>query len=83
MVAVPLATPVPTPVEATTVAIPVLRLVQVPPVVSELKVVVEPTHTDAVPVMAAACSQMVTGAAVFHKSLASATPLALTALIRP
>ena len=43
-------TPVTTPVEDTTVAIPVLPLVHVPPPAS-LKVVVNPAHTVPVPVM--------------------------------
>jgi hypothetical protein len=53
IVAVPAATPVITPLEALTVAMPVLEELYVPPVVVEVNVVVEPIHTDAVPVSAA------------------------------
>ncbi len=48
---VPLATPVTTPVEEPTVAMPVLALDHVPPPELE-RVVVAFTHTTAVPVMA-------------------------------
>ncbi len=51
MTAVPAVTPVTTP--PTTVAMPVLPLVQVPPAVASANVVVEPTHTVAVPVIGA------------------------------
>ena len=47
-----MATPVTTPV-VLTVAIPVLLLLQVPPVEVSESVVVAPTHTVGVPVMAA------------------------------
>ena len=52
MFAVPAATPVTTPVAEFTVAIPVLPLLHVPPLVALLNVVVLPTHTVAVPVVA-------------------------------
>ncbi len=48
---VPALTPVTTP--DTTVATPPALLVHVPPLVVEARVVVDPTHTDAVPVIAA------------------------------
>lgn len=48
---VPDATPVTTPVAEPTVATAVLLLVQVPLDIVELRVVVDPTHTDAVPVI--------------------------------
>ena len=50
MVAVPADTPETIPVEDPTVAIPVDPEVQVPPPASD-KVVVEPAHTDPVPVI--------------------------------
>lgn len=50
---VPVATPVTTPEEEPTVAIPVLPLVHVPPDEVLLNVVVDPTHTFVVPVMVA------------------------------
>ena len=53
IVAVPFATPVTIPVEPT-VAIPVLLLLQVPPVVASVNAIVEPWQTDAGPVIAAA-----------------------------
>jgi hypothetical protein len=50
MVAVPAATPVTTPVEALTVAMPVLPEVHVPPLVPfVVNVVVEPEHIACVP----------------------------------
>ena len=49
----PAATPVTTPVEALTVAVAVLDDVQTPPAVTSDKVVVEPSHTEVVPVIAA------------------------------
>jgi len=52
MVEVPADTPDTTPVEEFTVATPVALLLHVPPVVVELKVVVDPAHTAVVPVMA-------------------------------
>lgn len=51
IVAVPAETPVTTPVVATTVAMVVLLLVHEPPVVASDRRVVEPTHTDATPVI--------------------------------
>ena len=51
MVDVPDDTPVTIPVEAPTVATPVLPLVHVPPLVPSLSVVVKPAQTIAVPVM--------------------------------
>lgn len=53
MVAVPIELPVTSPVLLPTVATPTVPLVHVPPVVALLSVVIEPTHTVAVPVMAA------------------------------
>ena len=51
MVVVPANTPVTTPVPATTVAIVVPPLLQVPPVVASLRVVVAPLQTWVVPEM--------------------------------
>ena len=53
MITVPAVTPVTMPELLPTVAIPVLLLLQEPPVVLSLKVVVAPTHTVVVPVIAA------------------------------
>ena len=63
----PTLVPVTTP-EVETEPIDGLTLLQVPPVVASLSVVVAPPQTDNVPVIAAGCSQIVTGAAVFQKS---------------
>jgi hypothetical protein len=52
IVAEPTATPVTTPVEEPTVAVPVALLDQVPPVAVSASVVVKPTATEVVPVMA-------------------------------
>jgi hypothetical protein len=52
MVADPDAIPVTTPVEEPTAAIAALLLLQVPPEVASPKVVVFPTHTTVLPVMA-------------------------------
>ena len=52
MVNVPAATPVTTPV-VLIVATEVLLLLHVPPAVASVKLVVNPIHTDAVPVMVA------------------------------
>lgn len=49
----PAETPVATPVTGSIVAIGVLKLLQVPPGVISLNVVVEPTHTTATPVIPA------------------------------
>ena len=49
----PAATPVTTPVDALTVAVAVLEDVQTPPAVTSDKVVVAPSHTEVVPVIAA------------------------------
>lgn len=51
-VALPPATPVITPVVLPAVAIAVLLLLQVPPTVASVKVVVEPAHTTGVPAIA-------------------------------
>jgi hypothetical protein len=59
MVADPAATPVTTP-EALTVATAVLLEDQAPPVVASLKVVVEPTQTLVVPVIAATTGSALT-----------------------
>jgi hypothetical protein len=48
-VAVPVATPVTTPVVETTDAIEPSALLHVPPLVAHVRVVVKPWHTDAVP----------------------------------
>ena len=53
MTDVPAPTPVITPVEASTVALAGVPLDHIPPEVELAKVVVEPRHTVAVPVMAA------------------------------
>jgi hypothetical protein len=53
MLTVPAFTPVTAPVEAFTVAVAVLDELHVPPVVALAKVVLEPTHTEVVPVIAA------------------------------
>ena len=53
MLTVPPLTPVTTPVEASTVAIAVLPLLQVPPVVAFDKVLVAPTQAVAEPPIAA------------------------------
>lgn len=74
IVAVPDATPVTTPVVEPTEAIPVLPLLQVPPVVASLRVVVAPAHTVNVPVIAAGDSHMVTVEARFQRSAAVAYP---------
>jgi hypothetical protein len=50
---VPAATPLTVPDPEPTVACAVLLLLQVPPAVPSLKVVVKPTHTLVVPVIAA------------------------------
>lgn len=52
MVAVPLATPVTTPVVLTE-ATPLLLVLHVPPAVASASVTVDPVHTLAVPVIAA------------------------------
>jgi len=51
MVTVPADTPVTTPLPEPIVATAVLLVLQVPPVVASLKVVVAPAQTDIVPVM--------------------------------
>ena len=53
----PAATPVTTPVELI-VAVAVLAVDHTPPVVVEASVVVEPAHTDVVPVMAATTGKL-------------------------
>ena len=60
MTAVPADTPPTTPVAAPTVAMPVLPLLHTPPPVASLSVVVCPTHTFIVPVMAAGAAIIVT-----------------------
>jgi hypothetical protein len=60
MVAVPGATPVTTPVVRPTVAMPVLLLVQVPPVDAFVSVIVEATQTLVGPTMGAAAFTTVT-----------------------
>lgn len=51
MVELPADTPVTTPVVAFTVAAEVLLLLQLPPLLLLAKVVVEPMHTNVVPLM--------------------------------
>ena len=51
MTLVPLATPVTSPVEASTVATAMVPLLKVPPVILGVKVVVEPTQTLVVPLI--------------------------------
>lgn len=63
MSAVPAATPVTMPVPDPTVAVAVLPLVHVPPDGEELNVVVAPSHTVAVPVIAPAALLTVTACA--------------------
>ena len=53
IVVLPADTPVTTPVEALIVAVAVFALVHTPPVVVLASVVVAPSHTDVVPVIAA------------------------------
>lgn len=53
MVALPVATPVTTPVVLSIDAVELLLLLQVPPVVLWLRVVVRPVHTPVLPVIAA------------------------------
>jgi hypothetical protein len=60
MVGLPALTPVTTPVDET-VASPILLLLHVPPVVVLARVVVEPTHTFTVPVIAAGAAFTVIG----------------------
>ena len=72
---VPEATPVTTPVLASTVATPVLLDVHTPPVVALLNAVVEPTHTSVVPLIAATTGNGVTFMVV--TALAEEQPFAL------
>jgi hypothetical protein len=58
--AVPVSTPVTTPVEAFTVATEVLLLDQLPPVTVEEKIVVEPTQIACVPLSVPAVAGAVT-----------------------
>ena len=60
MIAVPAVTPLTTPVEAFTVAIPVALLDQLPPDTVEVNVVVPPTQTPCVPLMVPADAGLVT-----------------------
>ena len=60
IVAVPANTPVTTPVVAPTVAVAVEVLLHVIPVVTSPRVIVEPSHTDVGPVMAAGVALTVT-----------------------
>ena len=66
MVGVPAATPVTTPVDAPTVAWLVLLLLQLPPEGVLFNVVVAPTQTLAVPVIAIGCALTVTGCVTKH-----------------
>ena len=61
IVAVPVAIPLTTPVVEPTVAVPVAEDAQVPPVVVLDSVVVCPTHTDGVPVIAGGAGFTLTG----------------------
>ena len=65
MVAVPAATPVTIP-DVPIVATPVLLLAHVPPLVVEDRVVVDPAHTEVVPVIAAGSAFTVTVAVLLH-----------------
>ena len=65
MVAVPAATPVTMP-DVPIVATPVLLLAHVPPLVVEDRVVVDPAHTEVVPVIAAGSAFTVTIAVLLH-----------------
>lgn len=67
MTAVPLLTPVMIPEKKPAVAMPVALLLQVPPVVALLSVVVVPAHNTLVPVMAAGDVLTVTVATATHK----------------
>jgi hypothetical protein len=60
MVAVPADTPVTSPVEALIVATPVALLVQLPPVIVDVKVVVPATQTDWLPLRVPAVGGVVT-----------------------
>lgn len=60
MVVVPATTPVTIPVVAPTVAIPVLLLVQLPPGVASVRVVVEPAQVIGIPAIATGLGFMVT-----------------------
>ena len=62
---VPEATPVTTPVLASTVATPVLLDVHTPPVVALLNAVVDPAHTSVVPLIAATTGIGLTVTVVF------------------
>ena len=62
MAEVPRLPPVTTPVSEPMVAIPVLPLIQVPPLTASLSVIVEPTHTAVGPVMAVGILYTVTTA---------------------
>ena len=61
MVEVPVETPVTWPVLLLTVAVPVALLVQAPPEVASVNVIVAPTHTFDDPVIAAGVDTTVTG----------------------
>src|SRR5438552_391935 len=60
MVATPAATPVTMPVEAPTVAVPVALLLQVPPLMASVRVMVAPVHTVEEPEIADGADTTVT-----------------------
>ena len=64
--AFPAATPVTTPVVATTVAVGRLLLLQLPPVDMSANVVVAPMHTIATPVIPDGFGLTVTGVVIVH-----------------
>jgi hypothetical protein len=84
MVAVPAATPVTVAVEPDpeTLAVPVAVLVHVPVPDALVRVVVAPTHTDAVPVILAGISQIVIFV-LFHLSAVPGPESPFTAFITP
>lgn len=79
---VPAPVPVTTP-EVDTEPMDGFALLQVPPDVTSLKVVVAPPQSVATPVIGDGCSQMVSGVAVFQRSPASEAELWFTALRMP
>jgi hypothetical protein len=78
IVAVPAATPVITPLDALTDAIPVLEELYVPPLVVDVNVVVEPMHTVCVPVNAATVGRALTVADVVAALLVHPSTVTVT-----
>ena len=66
MVGTPADTPVTTPVDGPTVASEVLLLLQVPPDVASVRVIVEPGHTAATPPIAAGVGLTVSPVHAIH-----------------